>query len=148
MPLPPSMKVLIVEDNKGHARLIDIFLREAGFDNERIILFSGTEAVDFLFDGGEYDGHSCPESLLLLLDLGLPGIDGHDILERLKKTETTAHFPVVVVTSNIDPDEEDRCRALGADAFLVKPPSPVAFQETFKALGLLVDDMEPAANPA
>lgn len=137
MKLPEDMTVMIVEDNKGHARLLDIFLKEAGFDNPTILVHRGDDAWRFLFDrdGGWETSGRLP--LVVFLDLNLPAVHGHDILRKIRNTPTTARIPVIVVTSSIDPDEKERCLRLGADAFIPKPPTPEALQETFKNLGLL-----------
>lgn len=139
MPLPETMTIMIVEDDVGHARFIEIMLRTAGFDNEIIILHSGREAVDCLFEEGPCQGRPRPDPLVLLLDLNLPGVDGHEILEQIRATDSTANLPVVVVTSSLDPDEARRCMALGADAFIPKPPSAAMLRQTFERIGLMVE---------
>lgn len=134
--LPDEMRILILEDNRGHARLIDIFLAEAGFDNERIFHSTGEETHTFLFGDNGFVSSPRPGSLLLLLDLNLPGITGRDILKQMRATPETSDLPVIVVTSSIDPEEEERCRQMGANGFILKPPSPRALQETFREVGL------------
>ncbi len=140
MRLPADMTVLIVEDERGHARLMEIILRNDGVENEIIVIHNGTEAMEFLFAEGRHEGGGAKRPLVVFLDLNLPGTDGHDILQRLKSTDTTLDIPVVVITSSADPDEKVRCEGLGCDAFLVKPPGPRAFAETFVALGIAASD--------
>lgn len=139
MPLPEDMTILIVEDDHGHARYIEIMLQAAGFGNETLTLHNGREAADCLFSEGACAHRPRPHPLLVLLDLNLPGVNGHEILARIRATEETATIPVVVVTSSLDPDEEVRCRRLGADAFIVKPPQPEGLKAVFGNLGLLDD---------
>lgn len=137
MKLPEDLTILIVEDNKAHARLVDIFLKEAGFDAPTRFVHRGDDAWSFLFDGEGEWARSGRHPLLVFLDLNLPGVHGHEILRKLRSTPETARIPVIIVTSAADPDEKERCLRLGADAFILKPPTPEALRETFAALGLL-----------
>lgn len=137
MKLPEDLAIMIVEDNKAHARLIDIFLKEAGYDNPTFVVDRGDDAWTFLFDAEGQWSRSGRHPLLVFLDLNLPGVHGHEILRKLKNTSATADIPVIVVTSAVDPDEKERCLRLGADAFILKPPTPGALRETFEILGLL-----------
>src|SRR5438874_10565016 len=93
MPDTRHVTMLLVEDDPGHARLIERNLRRAGITNEIITLTDGYTAVDYLF--GEGQQHFLP--LLILLDLHLPGLSGVQILERRKTQQTTKHIPVIIL---------------------------------------------------
>ncbi len=134
MKLPDDTTILIVEDNEAHARLIDIYMKQAGFVHPTLFIERGDDAIDFLF--GREGGSG---SLVVFLDLNLPGVHGHEILKKMKQTSKTLDIPVIVVTSSVDPQEGERCMGLGADAFMLKPPTPVALRETFRSLSLLCE---------
>jgi CheY-like chemotaxis protein len=117
-PLPVT--ILIVEDDPGHARLTERSLRRAHISNAIAILRDGQEALDYLFPAP-----SCPEApptlpLLMLLDLGLPVVDGYGMLERMKREERTQHIPVIILTSMGVPAEVERCYALGCNLYITK----------------------------
>ncbi len=134
--LPPEMSIILVEDEPSHARLMEINLRHAGVENEIVKLEDGLQALEYLMGSGEFEGSKPPESLVVLLDLNLPRMTGHELLERVRKDEGIGQIPVIIVTSSDDPDEMDRCYQLGCNDYLVKPPVGVSFLESFHKVGL------------
>src|SRR5260370_37104873 len=78
------VKIIMIEDDEGHARLIERNIRRAGVNNDIVPFSNGTAAVNYLFgsDGTGLDRKS--EALLILLDLNLPDMTGIDILRRRK----------------------------------------------------------------
>src|SRR5436853_7917062 len=81
--------LLLVEDDPGHARLIERNLRRAHITNEIITLSDGQQAIDYLFKERTYRGAMHAMPLLMLLDLNLPQLDGYQVLERIKADERT-----------------------------------------------------------
>ena len=100
-------KILIVEDDKRIRNYIETVLKAAGYDV--LISKSGSDAM------GLVTSH-CPE--LVLLDLGLPDIDG---LEVLKSIREWSHMPIVVVSARTDEGEKVSALDLGADDYITKP---------------------------
>ena len=110
--------ILMVEDDEGHARLIEKNIRRAGVNNEIMPFVNGTDALNFLFgpDGsGEVSAH---RQLLILLDLNLPDMTGVSILEKVKANPHTKRTPVVVLTTTDDEREIQRCYDLGANVYI------------------------------
>ena len=138
MSSPDSVTILLVEDDPGHARLIEKNLRRGRITNELVIIRDGKEAEDYLFCEGRYTGVQRPSQLLVLLDLNLPVKDGFQILQRLKSDEKTKLIPVVVVTSTDDSREVLRCYELGCNVFITKPVDYQKFCEAIKNLGLFL----------
>ena len=134
MPDTQHVTMLLVEDDPGHARLIERNLRRAGITNEIITLTDGYTAVDYLFG----EGQRRPLPLLVLLDLHLPGLSGVQVLERLKADQTTKHIPVIILTTTDDPHEIERCYALGCNVYLTKPIAYEQFAEAIRQLGLFI----------
>jgi CheY-like chemotaxis protein len=132
----------MVEDDDGHATLIERNIRRAGVNNPIVPFTNGTEALDFLL--GE-DGSGAPsigKSTLILLDLNLPDMSGVDILTKIKANEHTKRFPVVVLTTTDDQREIQRCYDLGANVYITKPVDYEGFANAIRQLGLFFSVMQ------
>ena len=134
MPDTEPVTILLVEDDPGHARLIERNLRRAHMTNEIITLRDGQTAVDYLF--GEERRPLLP--LLMLLDLNLPGLSGFQVLERLKAERRTKHIPVICLTTTDNPQDIERCYALGCNVYITKPVAYAQFSESIRQLGLFL----------
>jgi len=134
MPDTEPVTILLVEDDPGHARLIERNLRRAHMTNEIITLRDGQAAVDYLF--GEERRPLLP--LLMLLDLNLPGLSGFQVLERLKAKRRTKHIPVICLTTTDNPQDIERCYALGCNVYITKPVAYAQFSESIRQLGLFL----------
>jgi len=135
MPNTREVTILLVEDDAGHARLIEKNLRRSRVCNEIRVAADGQEALDYLFgDGGQ--PRSSP--LLVLLDLKLPKVDGYEVLERMKADERTRRVPVVVLTTTDDAREVARCYDLGCNVYVTKPVEYERFAEAIRNLGLFL----------
>ena len=137
-----SVKILLVEDNPGHARLIEKNLRRSAISNEIVVLDNGQKAVDYLLGNGKpgkaslSNGHAPP--FLLLLDLNLPVLDGYEVLKLIKKDERTRHIPVIVLTTTDNPNEISRCYELGCNVYITKPVDYDKFSKAIRNLGLFL----------
>jgi CheY-like chemotaxis protein len=130
--------MLLVEDDPGHARLIEKNLRRANITNQIIVADDGQKAVDFLFSQGEYAGESLPAQLLVLLDLNLPVLDGYEVLQRMKNDTRTKSIPVIILTTTDDPQEISHCYELGCNVYVTKPVNYDKFSEAVMNLGLFL----------
>ncbi len=105
-----AARILVVEDNDFNLKLVRDVLSFAGFDvvearsAEQGVALAGTSAPD-----------------LVLMDLGLPGMDGTEALHRLRAAPETASLRVVAVTAYAMQEDRDRARDAGFDGFLTKP---------------------------
>ena len=134
--------ILMVEDDEGHARLIEKNIRRAGVNTEIMPFVNGTDALNFLFgpDGsGEVSAH---RQLLILLDLNLPDMTGVSILEKVKANPHTKRTPVVVLTTTDDEREIQRCYDLGANVYITKPVDYDGFANAIRQLGLFFSVMQ------
>lgn len=133
-----TVTILVVEDDPGHARLIERNLRYSNIANTIVRLSDGQQALDYLFGEGEYVGTNY-SSVLVLLDLNLPVLDGFQVLERMRADERTKHIPVIMVTSSDDTRDISRCYELGCNVFLTKPVVDYEqFSEAIRKLGLFL----------
>jgi CheY-like chemotaxis protein len=139
--------IIMIEDDDGHARLIERNIRRSGVNNKILPFTSGTEAVSYLFgsDGSGFDHKG--EALLILLDLNLPDMSGIDILRRVKENRFLKSTPVVVLTTTDDTHEVKRCYELGCNVYVTKPVNYESFANAIRQLGLFfaVIQVPPAA---
>jgi CheY-like chemotaxis protein len=134
--------IIMIEDDEGHARLIEKNIRRAGVGNEIIPFTNGTDALQFLM-GPDGTGESNQgRQLLVLLDLNLPDMTGVDILEKVKGNEHTRRSPVVVLTTTDDQREIQRCYDLGANVYITKPVDYDGFANAIRQLGLFFSVMQ------
>jgi CheY-like chemotaxis protein len=129
--------IVMIEDDEGHARLIEKNIRRAGISNGIQHFANGTEALAYLFDAPEGPTHNGPA--LVLLDLNLPDMSGTDILTRLKAADSPLRrTPVVVLTTTDDKVEIQRCYDLGCNVYITKPVNYESFADAIRQLGLFL----------
>ena len=136
------VRIVMVEDDEGHARLIEKNIRRAGVRNEIIGFENGTKAVEFLFGSDGSGKVNSGNALLIMLDLNLPDMTGIDILQKLKENAHTRRSPVVVLTTTDDSREIQRCYDLGANVYITKPVNYDGFANAIKQLGLFFAVMQ------
>ena len=137
MPDMDQVTILVVEDDPGHARLIEMNLRRAGISNEIQWFEDGQKVVDFLLQEEKQGGGGSSRSLLLLLDLNMPVLNGYQVLELIRSHEQTRHLPVAILTTTDDEREVTRCYELGCNVYITKPVDYDKFAEAVRRLGLL-----------
>ncbi|MEK6622602.1 MAG: response regulator [Planctomycetota bacterium] len=134
-----SVTILLVEDDKGHARLIEKNLRRVGIHNPIIHLDDGQKAVDFLFCRAEYKDKSLPTPLIVLLDLNMPILDGYQVIKQMKTNPLTHRIPVIVLTTTGNAGEVQLCYELGCNVFIKKPVEYHEFCEAIRKLGMFLE---------
>ncbi|RKP52163.1 response regulator [Trinickia fusca] len=133
-----SVGIILIEDDDGHATLIERNLRRAGLSNGFTRLRDGQEALDYFFgESGRYLAEGA-QAAVILLDLKMPRIDGLEVLRRLKEDKRTASLPVIVLTTTDDPREIERCYELGCNVYVTKPVEYDAFIEAVRRLGFFL----------
>jgi len=132
----------MIEDDEGHARLIEKNIRRAGVANEIVPFANGTDALRYLFGEDGSGAVNSGRQLLVLLDLNLPDMTGVDILEKIKGNEHIRRSPVVVLTTTDDQREIQRCYDLGANVYITKPVDYDGFANAIKQLGLFFSVMQ------
>ena len=127
--------IVLVEDDPGHARLIEKNIRRAGVNNEISHFVSGTAGLDYLMTNVD-------APTLVLLDLNLPDMSGTQILEKLKSGTPTKHIPIIVLTTTDDKAEVQKCYDLGCNVYITKPVDYDAFASAIRQLGLFLSVMK------
>lgn len=111
--------ILLVEDNPGDVRLTEIAFEEGCINNNLHVAMDGEEALDFLFQRGEHETAHRPD--IVLLDLNLPKIDGHEVLREIRNDDALRRLPVVVLTSSESKDDVVESYELNSNAYITKP---------------------------
>ena len=132
-----SVTIVMIEDDEGHARLIEKNIRRAGICNDIVSFRNGRTALDWLLQGGLDRGTG-----LVMLDLNLPDMSGIDILARIKSDEHLRRLPVVVLTTTDDQREIRRCYDLGCNVYVTKPVDYETFAAAIRKLGLFLEVIE------
>jgi two-component system, cell cycle response regulator DivK len=105
--------ILLVDDYQDGREMYADSLRFAGY--KTLEASSGVEALQLAID-------RLPT--LILMDLSLPGIDGWEVTQRLKKDPRTRHIPIVALTAHALQEERERAERAGCDSFVAKPCLP------------------------
>lgn len=129
------VKIIMIEDDEGHARLIERNIRRAGVNNEVVHHASGTEALAYLLGSDSLAGS---QPYLVLLDLNLPDMSGVEILRQIKDDERTRAIPVIVLTTTDDSREVQRCYDLGCNVYITKPVNYESLSNAIRQLGLFL----------
>ena len=140
--------IVMVEDDEGHARLIERNIRRSGVNNEIVAFTDGTSAVDYLFGKDGTGSARKGQPLLVLLDLNLPDMTGIDILKRIKESANLKPTPVVVLTTTDDSQEIKRCYELGCNVYITKPVNYESFANAIRQLGLFLSVIQVPEGPA
>lgn len=130
-----NITILIAEDDEGHAELIMEQILSAGVSNEIIRFRNGQELWDYLMTEGRRTSPRDSQGFLLLLDIVMPGMDGLEVLRRIKTDKQWHNLPIIMLTTTNDPREIESCYTLGCNCYITKPMEYARFIGTLKKLG-------------
>lgn len=139
-----DLRLLIAEDDDGHAALIQRALKDAGLDNPVARFADGEDLWRFLSgapigDGVYFDPHA---PCLILLDINMPRMNGIELLERIREDDDLKGLMVIMMTTTDDPREVRKCYQLGCNAYMTKPAGFPAFSRAFECLGAFLSVIE------
>jgi CheY-like chemotaxis protein len=120
-------RIILVEDDDGHATLVRRNLRRAGVEHDPVHLRDGQDLLDYLRRRARWSERRPDPAVTIILDLNMPRLGGMEVLRELKRDDELARIPVFVLTTTDNPAEIDRCYVLGAAVCLVKPVDYGAF---------------------
>lgn len=120
----PLPSILLVEDDECDVMLLNRALNDAGIQNPVHVARDGQEAIEFMSQRRESEDDRLPA--LIILDLKMPRKTGLDVLAWKKEQSGICTIPTVVFSSSANRDDVESAYALGANAFVVKPPSLAA----------------------
>ncbi len=138
------VNILLVEDNPNDVEITRRALEKGQVRNELTVARDGQEALDILFD---VKNGNVPKPGLILLDLNLPKVNGHEVLEKIKADPKLRSIPVIVLTASTREEDIVRTYDLGVNTFISKP---VEFKDfirmvtTIKEYWIVIATLPPA----
>lgn len=133
-----EITILIAEDDDGHAELIQKNLRRAGIVNTIVRFSDGREALNFLCKEGKPPHLVDSDAYILLLDIRMPGLDGIEVLKKIKGDSDLKKIPVIMLTTTDDPREVAKCHEIGCSNYITKPVAYESFVDAVHKLGLFL----------
>jgi CheY-like chemotaxis protein len=127
------VEILLVEDDPSQAELAVRALRKHNISNHIRVVEDGAGAVEFLFPE---DTRHLVTPRMILLNLGLPKIDGIEVLRRIKGHPRTRNIPVIIMTVSRKASDLQACLELGANSFIIKPVDFQQFADAVRSLDL------------
>jgi len=137
---PRPVTIIMIEDDFGHALLIEKSIRRAGIANNIAHFDNGGAALEYLGDGSALRDQG--GAALILLDLNLSDMNGAEILKRIRETPLLSPVPVIILTTTDDAQEVERCYDLGCNVYITKPMNYDSFSEAIRQLGLFISVMQ------
>ena len=132
----PAKTILLVEDNPDDLELAIRALRKSGHGESIVVTRDGVEALDYVFGTGTFAGRDTAlQPTVIMLDLKLPRLGGHEVLERLRKDKRTQLIPVIVLTSSDERNDIRGAYARGANSYIRKPVEFNQFTTMLAELG-------------
>jgi len=126
--------ILLVDDNANDVYLMKRALKGAKVINPLYVVEHGQEALDYLGGIGKFaDRATFPLPVIVFLDLKLPFKSGHEVLAWIRRQKEFESLVVVVLTSSNEPGDLTKSYALGANSYLVKPPTAEQLEDLAKA---------------
>ncbi len=116
-----AVDILLIEDNPG-----DVLLTKKAFERSRLpnrlhVVSDGEAALDFIHQRGAHE--NAPRPALILLDINLPKVDGHEVLREIKGTPNLRQIPIVMLTSSDAKEDVAASYEAHANSYVTKPPS-------------------------
>jgi CheY-like chemotaxis protein len=131
-----QLTVLLVEDNPRDVRLTQRAFQQAGLPHDLRVVRDGDEALAYLHREGAYkETETAPRPDVILLDLNLPRMGGHELLREVKQDSRFKQVPMIVLTTSERPDDVRLAYDAGANAYLLKPVEFSRFTEVIGQLG-------------
>jgi two-component system, chemotaxis family, response regulator Rcp1 len=126
--------ILLVEDSETDVKIIQRALKEGKVEHRLTVIRDGRHALEYLV--GLNDSGSVPELEpdLVLLDLNLPGLDGYQLLARIKSDPLLRILPVVVLTTSRRDEDILQTYSAGANTYIQKPSEYPRYRELVTTL--------------
>jgi len=142
-------RILLVEDNPNDVELTLEALAEHNLANFVVVARDGEEALDYLFYRGTFAGRPAGNPVVILLDLKLPKVSGHEVLRAIRADNKLKMIPVVILTSSREEQDLIEGYRNGVNAYVVKPVDFSDFLEAMKSLGVfwaVINEAPPSAG--
>jgi len=126
------IEILLVEDNPGDVELTRIALNEGRLSNTLNVVNDGEQALDYIFQRGEYADAKQPG--IILLDLNLPKVDGREVLQTIKSDPEKKDIPIIILSSSEAAGDIKSSYNLHANCFISKPVNLEKFMDVIKMI--------------
>lgn len=130
----PDFHILLVEDSQTDVKIIERALKESRIEHRLTVIRNGRHALDYLIS---LHNPGCPPELepdLVLLDLNLPGLDGYQLLARIKGDPLLRIIPVVVLTTSHREEDVLQSYHAGANTYIEKPTEYDRYRDLVQTL--------------
>lgn len=128
--------ILLVEDNPDDIELTILAFKKNNFANEIKVVEDGEEAINFLLGENDKGVSKFGYPELILLDLKLPKVSGHEVLKEIKSDTRTKRIPVIILTSSQEEEDIMKGYDLGANSYVRKPVDYKDFVGVVNNLGV------------
>jgi len=118
--------ILMVEDDDAHAKIVHYCLNRAASNLQIDRVSDGEKALEFVRGEGQFAGAPRPD--VILLDLNLPRVSGHEVLRQLKSDEQLRCIPTIILSTSGSPADRERAYRNNVNSYLMKPYSLDQFQ--------------------
>jgi CheY-like chemotaxis protein len=132
----PLKRILLAEDSVLDAELTLNVFEEYHLAQEVVVVRDGAEALDYLYQRGEFAGIHGGRPIVVILDLKMPKVDGLEVLRRMRADPVLKCVPVVMLTSSREDQDLVQSYQLGANAYVVKPVESQEFLASIRQLGI------------
>ncbi len=126
------IQILLVEDNPGDVRLTREAMTESRIENDLHVVNDGAAALDYLERKGDYADAPVPD--LVLLDLNLPKVSGHEVLRTIKNSDALKMIPVVALTTSHAQADIEECYRHHVNCYITKPMSYGPFMDVVRSI--------------
>ena len=137
-----SLLIIIADDDDGHAELIIDSLEQSGITDSIIRFENGDKTWHFIENEALNYIQTKDIKVMVLLDIKMPGLNGIEVLKRIKSHEKLKTIPVVMLTTTDDPVEIEECYRVGCNLYITKPVDFNLFSEKLNRLGLFIQSIK------
>jgi len=130
--------IFLVEDDPNDVFLMERAMKKGNLNVPMRHAKNGRDAIQYLEAAGKRDDPSAfPMPQVIFLDLKLPFVHGFDVLRWIKEESAVSKVPVIVLSSSLEDEDRKKAYALGAEKFLIKPPTSERLTETLREFSVL-----------
>jgi two-component system response regulator len=143
-----NLTILMAEDNPHDVLATKRAWQQFGYGNQLHIVSDGEECLEYLYHQGKYQNpHVFPDPDLVLLDLNLPKLDGHQVLRNIRSEKQFRFLPVIILTNSTLETDRNKGYEYGCTAFLKKPVGYSNFANLLKSIRTFWSCVEPYPHP-
>jgi CheY-like chemotaxis protein len=132
LPMNKFIEVLLVEDSPADVRIAEEAIIDAGMNVNLHVVNDGEAAVRYLTQQAPYSDAATPD--IVLLDLNMPKMNGHDVLEEIRIQNNMKDVPIVLLTASESCDDVEKAHSLGINYYLRKPVQGPGLSELLTAV--------------